>query len=71
MDLEVCSCGEDSVIVLNFKGYCQKCFRRETGCNDPAFYNDWRTRNSKTKSQQNKENAYKARLGRTIKRSIE
>lgn len=71
MDLEVCSCGVDSVIVFNFKGYCKKCFCKETGCSDPAFYSDWRTRNSKTKSQQNKEDAYKARLERTIKRSIE
>lgn len=70
MGLEVCSCGADSVIVLNFKGYCKKCFCRETGCNDPAFYSHCRTKNSKTKSQQNKKDAYKAKLKRTIKRSI-
>lgn len=50
MSLEVCKCGADSVIVLKFKGLCKSCFKKETNCDDPAFYTSWLKSQGKIKN---------------------
>lgn len=50
MNLEVCECGVDSVIVLDFVGLCSDCFKKKTKCNTPAFYSGWlKARGKKSK----------------------
>ena len=65
MTLEVCRCGKDSVIVLNFKGLCSSCFKKKTGCDDPAFYRGW----LKSQGKRKKDTSRDALMGAKITRA--
>lgn len=62
MSLEICSCGADSVIVLNFRGLCSSCFFGATRCDTPAFYNSWLKSQGKIRGHQVRGEVYNSKV---------
>ncbi|KKN00189.1 hypothetical protein LCGC14_1140330 [marine sediment metagenome] len=62
MKLEICSCGKDSVIIVNFRGLCSDCFLKKTDCDTPAFYHRWLKSQGKINDYQTRGEIYKTKV---------